>query len=291
VSVRQDWAAGRIGSVPAVQVGVIQLDPRSMTVPDLTIGLRKGSGWQGFLAMFRLGGRHILEGTDHLLFLLVLLLPVTLRARRGRWLAPAGTGARYATRRIAAVTLAFTVGHSVALAVSALGRADIPVRPVEAFIAGSILVGALHAVRPLFPDREALVACLFGLGHGMAFAFTLAEMDLSPGQLALSLLGFDLGIEAIQLLLVALALPALLVAARLPIQPVLRVGGALVAAVASAGWLADRLGRPNVVAAAADRVGSHTVLMLIGLVQVAVVAGAWALVVARRRPTTSGASA
>lgn len=279
VSVREDWAAGRVAS-PATPAGVIALDTRTMTVPDLTIDLGRGTAWRGFLAMFRLGGHHILEGTDHLLFLLVLLLPVALRARDGRWRGYAG--ARRAVRRIAAVTCAFTVGHSVALAASALGRMDIPVRPVEAFIAASILVGALHAARPIFPAREALVASLFGLGHGLAFSLTLAEMGLSGGQLAVSLLGFNLGIEAVQLLLVALVLPALIMAARLPVQPVLRLTGAGVAAIASAGWLADRLGWPNPVAAAADRVGAHVVLMAVGSVLVGVVSGAWALVVARR---------
>ncbi|BCY12418.1 HupE/UreJ family protein [Actinoplanes sp. L3-i22] len=288
VSVREDWAAGKVGESAAGQVGVIAVDTRTMTVPDLTVDLGGGSAWRGFLAMFRLGGRHIAEGTDHLLFLLVLLLPVALRTHRKRWRGYVGAGR--AARRIGAVTCAFTVGHSIALAASALGRVSLPAWPVEAFIAASILIGALHAVRPLFPEREALVACLFGLGHGLAFSFTLAEMGLSTGQLAISLLGFNLGIEVVQLLLVGLALPVLIVAARLPVQPVLRLTGAGVAAVASAGWLADRLGRPNPVAATADRIGGHTVLLVTGLVLVAVLSGAWALLVVRRQPATSSAA-
>ncbi|WIM93764.1 HupE/UreJ family protein [Actinoplanes oblitus] len=294
VSVRADWAAGRLApsgaASPAAaaaggraEVGVIRVDPRTMTVPDLTVDLAAGSAWRGFLAMVRLGGQHILAGPDHLLFLLVLLLPAALRAHRGRWRGQIGP--RRAARRIAAVTLAFTVGHSVALAASALGHARLPVPPIEAFIAASVLVSALHAIRPLFPDREALVACLFGLGHGMAFSVTLAEMRLSTGQLALSLLGFNLGIEAGQLLLVALALPALVLAVRLPIQPQVRVLGASGAALAAAGWLADRLGWPNPVGAAADRAGAHPVLLLIGLVLVTVAAAGWALLIARRQVT------
>ncbi|MEU6357803.1 HupE/UreJ family protein, partial [Streptomyces sp. NPDC047072] len=118
-------------------------------------------------------------------------------------------GARTALARIGCITLAFTAGHSVALAVTAIGRLDIPAWPVEAFIAVSILVGAVHAIRPLFPGKEALVAGVFGLGHGMAFSFVLAELHLSTGQLVTSLLGFNLGIELVQLLLVCLALPSL----------------------------------------------------------------------------------
>ncbi|MEV5525655.1 HupE/UreJ family protein [Streptomyces prunicolor] len=280
VSVRQDWAAGRVEGDGATQVGTIRLDVRHMKVPPLTVDLGEGSAWRGFLAMLELGGNHILTGTDHLLFLLILLLPAPLLAAGGRWRGLAGP--RAALRRIGGITLAFTVGHSVALAATALTRFEIPGRPVEAFIAASILVGAVHAVRPLFPGKEAIVAGVFGLGHGMAFSFVLAEMHLSTAQLASSLLAFNLGIELVQLLLVCLALPSLLVLARLRVQPALRVGGALITATAAVGWLADRLGLPNPVAKAADSAGSHTTGMLTVLVVAAVVAGVWALVERQR---------
>jgi len=281
VTVRQDWAAGRVTGEGATQVGTVRLDIRHMTVPPLTVDLGKGSAWRGFVAMVELGGDHILTGTDHLLFLLILLLPAPLLAVGRRW--DGEVGARAALGRIGRITIAFTVGHSVALAVTALGRLEIPGRPVEAFIAASILVGAVHAIRPLFPGREAVVAGVFGLGHGMAFSFVLAEMHLSTGQLVSSLLGFNLGIELVQLLLVCLALPTLLVIARLRIQPALRVGGALLTGTAAIGWLADRLGAPNPVARAADSAGSHTTLMLVTLAVAAVAVVGWTLAT-RRRP-------
>ncbi|WP_262061024.1 HupE/UreJ family protein [Streptomyces sp. STR69] len=284
VTVRQDWAAGRVTGDGATQVGTIRLDVRHMKVPPLTVDLGKGSAWRGFAAMLQLGANHILTGTDHLLFLLILLLPAPLLAAGGRWNGgPAGP--RAALTRIGRITLAFTVGHSVALAASALTHLQIPGRPIEAFIAASILVGAVHAIRPLFPGKEALVAGVFGLGHGMAFSFVLAEMHLSTGQLASSLLAFNLGIELVQLLLVCLALPSLLVLARLRVQPALRVTGALVTATAAIGWLADRLGLPNPVARAADSAGSHTTGMLTALAVAAVAALAavgWTRVVRQR---------
>lgn len=283
VSVRQDWAAGRVEGDGATQVGTIRLDVRHMKVPPLTVDLGEGSAWRGFVAMLELGGNHILTGTDHLLFLLILLLPAPLLAAGGRWRGLAGP--RAALRRIGGITLAFTVGHSVALAATALTRFEIPGRPVEAFIAASILVGAVHAIRPLFPGREAVVAGVFGLGHGMAFSFVLAEMHLSTAQLATSLLAFNLGIELVQLLLVCLALPSLLVLARLRVQPALRVGGALITATAAVGWLVDRLGLPNPVARVADSAGSHTTGMLVVLAVGAVAAvgvGVWTLIVRQR---------
>jgi len=283
VSVRQDWETGRLdeGGDGAEQVGTIRIDTRTMTIPPLAVDLGDGSAWRGFLAMVRLGGNHILTGTDHLLFLLILLLPAPLRAVRGRWRGL--LGARAALGRIGWTTLAFTVGHSIALALSSFGRLDIPAWPVEAFIAVSILIGAVHAIRPIFPGREAAVAGLFGLGHGMAFSFVLAEMQLSTGRLALSLLGFNLGIELIQVLLVALALPALLVLARLRIGSRLRIGGALITAAAATGWLLDRLGLPNAVARIADSAGAHTTPMVAGLAVTAALAGAWT-VADRRKP-------
>ncbi|WP_432504749.1 HupE/UreJ family protein [Kineococcus arenarius] len=269
VAVRTDWAGGLVSEGDeAEQIGVITVDNSTLDPTPLEVDLDEGSAWNGFTAMLRLGADHILAGTDHLLFLLTLLLPAPLLpapllAARGRWAAP--TGGRRAVRRIAGITLAFTVGHSATLAISALGRFTLPTAPIESFIALSILIGAVHALRPLFPGREALVAALFGLVHGMAFSFTLAELELSTGQLVLSLLGFNLGIELMQLLVVALVLPCFVVLARTRWYRPVRVVGAVCAAVAAAGWLLDRLGVANVVARGADSAGASGWWVVAGL--------------------------
>ncbi|WP_138758797.1 HupE/UreJ family protein [Modestobacter altitudinis] len=265
VTLRQDWAAGQLGTDDGRELGVIRIDTSAMTVPPLEVDVDDASAWHGFMAMLQLGGHHIAEGTDHLLFLLTLLLPAPLvLAGRRRWGGPAGT--RRAAGAITRITLAFTVGHSITLALSALGRLELPARPVEALIAASILVSAVHAIRPLFPGREALVAGVFGLVHGMAFSFTLAELDLSTPQLVVSLLGFNLGIELVQLLVVAVVLPALvLLSPSDAVYRVVRVGGATTAGIAALGWLLDRLGRPNPVAAAADALGSAGGWVVVGL--------------------------
>ncbi|WP_436521384.1 HupE/UreJ family protein [Actinoplanes sp. HUAS TT8] len=286
VSVRQDWASGQVTGSASTQVGTIQIDNRTMTVAALQVNLGAGSWWSGFVAMAELGGHHILAGTDHLLFLLILLLPAPLSAAGGRWRGL--VGARAAAGRIGRTTCAFTIGHSVALAVSALTHLDIPAWPVEAFIAASILVGAVHAVRPLFPGREAAVAGFFGLGHGMAFSFTLAEMQLSTGRLALSLFGFNLGIEAVQLVLVALALPVLVVVARTRAGRPFRLIGAGLTGVAASGWLIARLGLPNPVASAADGLGARPGA-LVGVLAVASVAAlGWSVAERGRARSGSG---
>jgi hypothetical protein len=293
VSVRQDWAAGRVGE-NTTQVGTIAINTRTMTVPALTVNLDSGSTWSGLAAMVKLGGTHILEGTDHLLFLLILLLSSPLLAAGGRWRRPVGT--RAAVGRIGRTTLAFTVGHSVALALSTITHLNLPAWPVESFIAASILISAIHAIRPIFPGREATVAGFFGLGHGLAFSFTLAKMHLSTGRLALSLLGFNLGIEAVQLLLVILALPTLLAVTRTRLGPAFRIAAAGITAVAAIGWLADRLGLANPAARVADSVSTQTAALLVILASAAVAACAWMAVDhrkaggAQRRPVRGSTS-
>jgi hypothetical protein len=208
-------------------------------------------------------------------------LPAPLLAVRGRWRGLAG--ARTAARSIGRTTLAFTLGHSVALAVTALTRLQVPAWPVESFIAASILVGAVHAIRPIFPRREAAIAGLFGLGHGLAFSFALADLHLSTRWLVLSLLGFNLGIELVQLLLVALAMPPLIAIARLGAGPALRMTAATATGVAATGWLADRLGWANPIARAADDAGGHPTAMTFVLAAATLVTTAGWIV--RRRST------
>jgi hypothetical protein len=274
VSIRRDWSAGQIGATQ--QVGAIRVDPVTGQVPPLTVDLAKGSTWHGFTTMVALGISHIREGTDHLLFLLTLLLPAPLLVTARGWSSPAP--ARRTVRRITTITAAFTVGHSLALAASTLGRLPIPQQPVEVLIAASILVAAIHAIRPLFPGRETLVAAGFGLVHGMAFALTLADLNLDGRQLALSLLGFNLGIEAMQLVAVALVLPSLCLLARTPAYPGVRVVVAALTAVAAAGWMLARIGPANPVAAAADAIAPAA-----GWIVIALWVGASATYLTQRR--------
>jgi HupE / UreJ protein len=193
----------------------------------------------GFPSMFRLGMRHIAEGTDHLLFLVALLLPAPLLAFRSHWTVFAGV--RHSILQILKVVTAFTVGHSITLALAALGLVHVPSRPVEVLIAVSILISAAHALRPLFPGREAGIAAFFGLIHGLAFATTLGELGLGWWERVTGVLGFNLGIEAMQVVVVAATMPSLVLLSRTSAYSVVRIGGALFAGLASVGWIAERL--------------------------------------------------
>ena len=238
VFVRSDFATGTLASAPEM-VGGLQGTTRALTV-DRGIG----SAWRGFGASLGLGMAHIAEGHDHLLFLIALILPAPLLARGRRW--GQFGGWRHTVRRLAWVVSAFTVGHSLTLIGGAFLGWQLPSRPVEVGIALSILVSAIHAWRPLFAGREPLLACGFGLIHGLAFATVIGNFRLEPLAKAQSILGFNLGIELVQLAVVASVLPALLLLARTRFYPGIRVAGALFAGVAALAWIEERItGTPN----------------------------------------------
>jgi hypothetical protein len=189
--------------------------------------------------MFRLGIRHIAEGTDHLLFLLVLLIPSPLISAGSYWGGAAGL--RSSLTRILKVVTAFTLGHSMTLALAAFGFVVLPSRPVEVLIAVSIFISAVHAIRPLFPGREPVIAAFFGLIHGLAFAATLSQLGLQRWARVANVFAFNMGIEVMQLVVVAAILPSLLLLSGTRLYSRFRVGGALFAGLASAGWIAERL--------------------------------------------------
>lgn len=226
----------------------------------------------GYVGMIRLGMRHIAEGADHLLFLLVLLLPAPLAAVAGRWGSYAG--GRQGAARLLRIVTAFTIGHSLTLAVAASGVVRAPSAIVEVLIAVSILVSAVHAIRPIFPGREALVAGAFGLVHGLAFAATIAGYGIDPWHTVLTVLGFNLGIELMQLAIVIATVPWLLSLARTPVYAPLRVIGATAAAIAALGWIGERaFGLANPVGPFVESAASHGLQLFAALAGLALVAG------------------
>lgn len=278
VSVRSDWARAQLGDQPEA-LGAL----RSFA-SQLTVDREAGSTWRGFRSVLMLGVHHIAEGTDHLMFLLALLLPAPLFcAGAGRW--GGYGGLRHSGVRLTKIVTAFTLGHSVTLIVATFGWVHLPGRPVEVLIAVSILVSAAHAVRPIFAGREPLIAAGFGLVHGLAFAETLTVLHLDAWQLAQALLAFNVGIELMQLLVVAVTIPSLVLLSRTRVYPVLRIGGAALAGAAALGWIGERAGGwANPFLPIVDGLAAHA-LALVGLLTVlAATASLWS-----RRATPSAA--
>jgi hypothetical protein len=142
---------------------------------------------------------------------------------------------------ILGIVTAFTLGHSLTLALSAFGLVQLPSRPVEVLIAVSILVSAIHAVRPIFPGREAAIAGFFGLIHGLAFASALKELGMTGWYRLVSLFGFNLGIETMQLLVVLMTLPSLLLLSRTRWYALFRATGGWFAGCAAIAWIFERV--------------------------------------------------
>lgn len=236
ISIHSDWASGR---VEPTQVGVIAVNTGTARVEPLAIDLGESNSLAGFAAMVRLGMQHIREGLDHLLFLIVLLLPATLTVNGRRWGEFAGS--RQSMIRLTKIVTAFTLGHSATLLAGALHWVTLPQQRVEVLIACSILVTAIHAIRPVFPGREAHIAAGFGLVHGLAFATVLADLNLTGGPLALGILGFNVGIELMQLFVIALTAPWLILLSQTTAHPWVRRSGAVLAAIAAVGWIVSRV--------------------------------------------------
>jgi len=233
VVLKSDWKTGVFSNESKL------LDVLRYLNNSVRVDLGEGSAWRGFLGTFKIGIRHIAEGTDHLLFLFMLMLPAPLSAKRGRW---AGfVGVKASLSQLIKIVTAFTLGHSLTLIIGAVGWLRPPPAPVEILIAGSVLVTAVHAFRPIFPLREFWIAAGFGLIHGLAFSTVVAEFGLGARELALSVLGFNLGIEAMQLALVCAAVPALLVLAKTSRYHWVSVPSALFGMVMAGVWLRQRL--------------------------------------------------
>jgi hydrogenase/urease accessory protein HupE len=153
-----------------------------------------------------LGVEHILLGIDHLLFVLALLLLV-----KG-W------------KRLVGTITAFTVAHSITLALATLGLVHVPGPPVEAIIALSIVFVATEIIhgrqgRPGLSARWPwIVAFTFGLLHGLGFAGALSEVGLPEQAIPLALLFFNVGVEVGQLLFIAVVAIMIAAASRLRLR-------------------------------------------------------------------------
>lgn len=161
-------------------------------------------------AYLRHGVEHILFGYDHLLFVLALCLLVPSR------------------RTLIATITAFTLAHSITLAVATLGVLHLPAAPIEATIALSIvllaceLLGRQRSQESLTRRWPWVVAFCFGLLHGLGFASALADLGLPPGDVPLALLAFNAGVELGQLAFITVVLALIQLAERIRIPAAIR---------------------------------------------------------------------
>lgn len=182
-------------------LGVVGPDSRrfSLSVEDSPGGL------QLFGTFLYEGVVHLLIGLDHILFLLVLMLPATMRNTKEE--PPAGLKQRL--WELTGIVTAFTVAHSVTLALAALGVVRLPIAWVETIIALSIAIAAVNVVWPILGRKTWKLAFGFGLIHGFGFASVLGDLTSGASQTVLALAGFNIGVELGQLGLLIIAFPLL----------------------------------------------------------------------------------
>jgi hypothetical protein len=199
VTARVQWREG-----PPSSFTFSSVQPQHRVQPPSS---RTKPWFEDALSFLALGLRHIWGGWDHLLFVLGLLA-----------LSP-GPAALLKT------ITAFTVAHSITLAMAVLGLGALPSAPVEACIALSIMLVAAEALQsPTWTGRAPwLVALIFGLLHGFGFAGALSELELPRAELPMALLCFNVGVELGQLSFVAVVLTVGALVRRIDSEPARRL--------------------------------------------------------------------
>ncbi|MFS0862647.1 HupE/UreJ family protein [Fredinandcohnia sp. 179-A 10B2 NHS] len=176
-----------------------------------------------FWSFFKLGMHHIITGYDHLLFLLALVI----RPQR--------------VRDLVAIITAFTVGHSLTIALGTFDIVTLPSRFVEIVIALSICYVAIENIFRKEIKYRWLVTVLFGLIHGLGFSGLLKESLGSKTQIAVELFAFNIGIEVIQLLLAFIVIPLMIFAYKKLDSKKVVIPVSLIVTVMGGFWFLQRL--------------------------------------------------
>ena len=207
--------------------------------PQRVVGGDTSGPWTQFATYVNEGVWHIWTGFDHILFLLSLLLPAVLIRDAGRW--QTSDSFRDAFAEVAKVVTAFTVAHSITLTLATLSIVVLPSRLVESGIALSVVLAALNNLHPVVANGRWIAAFAFGLLHGFGFAGALHDLGQPASSLALSLFGFNLGVEAGQFAIVAVFLPlAYALRSTWAYRRMLFAGGSLAIAAVASVWLVER---------------------------------------------------
>ncbi len=142
----------------------------------------RASAWRSFARFIGEGVWHVLIGYDHIAFVLLLLLPSVMRPVDGKW--QGATGLAQVTRDIVTIITAFTIAHSITLALAVTGTVKLPTQPIEVAIAASIAVAAALNLMPRLSRLRLPLAFGFGLVHGFGFANALSEIDAAGSRAA-----------------------------------------------------------------------------------------------------------
>ena len=208
--------------------------------PYLELRTSELNPWGAVVDYVREGVWHIWIGFDHILFLITLLLPSVFVWREHRWQPVEEFGPTCAS--VLKIVTMFTLAHSITLWLAVMEYITLPSQLVEATIAFSIILTSVNNVYRVVPLSNWAIAFLFGLVHGFGFANVLLDLGLNRLMLAVSLLGFNVGVELGQLAIVLCFLPIafLLRVTWFYRLPVFRFGSVCIALIAGV-WMFERV--------------------------------------------------
>ena len=218
---------------------------RANSIQRFALGETKRSAT--LLLFTKEGAKHIWTGSDHLLFLLTLLLPGLMLWNKNSLgyldtQSKPQTANREAEKFALKVITAFTLAHSITLALSVFGLVTLPDKLIESMIAISIIVSALLNLQNRFQFNHWKLAFFFGLIHGLGFANGLKELGLSSIYFIETLIAFNLGVELGQLSVVLIvAIPILLLVRSDKGKKQILKWGSLTVLCISVVWLFQRL--------------------------------------------------
>ena len=195
------------------------------------------SAWRTAFLFLRQGLLHVWSGYDHLVFLLLLLLPAVAR----RDTVADGRGQSIAVD-LARIVTAFTVAHSITLGLAATEALTLPQQPIEVAIAVPLVVAGILNLAPRLSRLRLPLAFGFGLVHGFGFANALAGVDTGAASVLPVLAGFNVGVELANLAVIAIALPVLLWIGRYAwYAPRAMPALSMAAAAMGAAWMIQRI--------------------------------------------------
>lgn len=243
----------------------------SAAIGSTTNGARAGDGstasdggtaFAALATSVRLGWGHLWSGADHVIFLVLLGLGLMVPAAGS-----ARPSLRRTVRRVVIASVGFTIGHGVSLAAVSAGVLNPPSRVVETAIAVTIGLTAAALLSGRLGRIELILVPIFGLIHGLGFAGALTDAGVESHRLP-TLLGFNLGLEAAQLVVLAALIPMamLLTSTRPAVRRRTRTAAGILGMTMAAGWALERAtGRANALASAVDTAFARPPLVVVGI--------------------------
>lgn len=212
----------------------------SAAAAEATVRLQSSAGWRQIVHFVSEGIWHIWIGFDHILFLVALLLPAAVVFVNGTWRAKFGF--KSTLLEVVKIVTAFTAAHSITLTLAVLGWIHLNSVVVESVIAASVIFAAVNNVRPFVRERVWLMSFGFGLIHGLGFASALSGLGVTDTAKVYALIGFNLGVEIGQLVLIAVLLPMIYLGSHRPVyrRRLLPSASIVIALIASL-WLVERV--------------------------------------------------